>query len=970
MMARHWRGVAGVLLLALLPVGLMPSTALAAASLVQQTTGSATNAFTYTLAPASATTVGNLLVMVGANWCTALTSVTGNGVTTWYRAAHSTSWSNLEIWYGVVDTSSTAGVTISIPNPTSGCSTGGGTWMNLSEWSGVSPILDGASAQSGTTSPASAGSITTSNANDLIILGTSIATGNLGTPSPGTWTAMTAIATPDKQSSWYQAVSSAGPYNPSVTVTGISGSNGDDAAMAAFQTCSATDPTYVVANAQSGQTTVYSTPLTPVIVVRNTTGTFTAPTNTTQYCVSASGGCTTTTVGSDPVVYVGEAGSFTQTTTDATNPITNNTLYYYKVYTNCALSYSSGVVVNIKPANSPVQQLWSYGTTATTLAAAGIDDNDVVVWGGNDSMIHGADSGVGTPDIAPFTTGGAIQSRPTIIPAAYSATGVNVAYVTSQDGYVYAINTTTGAQIWKSTVPGSNLLQGGAAVWLKALDPLAICGAVTDVVFIGTRDTVNHTTNSVYALNGGTSNVTSTGGGNCRTNGTSVAPGDYLWKFTGAGSNPSMDYISSTPYIDYTANVLWVTSRAQAGTSQPSLWKFNVTNGMLANGLTNCGSGATTSCWSLGDIDNSPSPSFDGTWMYVTTAMATATLQAVQGATVYSYTPAGSGVLSAPIPVGSKPFGTTTTIAYVNSNKGTATGSTQCQVTLPSMTAGNTIVVASAVNSATVKVSSITDSVGSFYATRSSAVTTGATAEIWTATAGAGAGSTVTITYNGSVSSVCSAAQYSGVGALGTNFNSSGSAKTATVAVTTNDTNNWVVAAFATLGSTTPTALAGNLRQAAALSTPIGGALNDNSSSSAGSVTNSVTIATTNTSYVATAVELRSVTVDSIAYTRPGTTRMVQFSGTATSTWYSPGPFGCSCGGVAGTPVYDGVNSLYTGSSNGRVWRADAGRFSNFTWVTISGSSTTVGDPSFDGVLNRVYVGSADGHVYGLTPGW
>jgi len=966
-----WCGVATLVGFATL--GVMASPASAAIALVQQKTNNSSSAssLTVTFTTNVTTTAGNVLILVGGSSTGALTGVSGAGVGTWTKATSSLTNTKVEIWYGAVDVATNTSTT----PVTATASATGAIYVSVTEWNGLSLAIDQTAAQGGTTSPASAPSITTTNASDLVVFGVADSSGNTyGTPTGGTWTALSPqITTPVAESVWYQIAAATGAFNPTVTETAHSW----DAVITALKGCPATvsDPTTVTANAQSTSARVYWSTPNQVLILRNSssTSTFTAPTTGTSYAVGAGGQL----LGSATIVYNGAAGSFTQTTADAVNPVTANTTYYYKVHTNCDLTYSAGVVVNVKPGSTLAQMLWSYATTATTLAAPGIDDNDVVVWGGNDGKIHGADSGVGTPAITPFTAGGAIQSRPVIVPAAYSATGVNVAYVTSQDGFVYAINTTTGAQIWKSTVPGSGLLQGGAAVWLKAFDTQPICGAVTDVVFVGTRDTVNHATNSVYALNGSSGNVTTTGGGNCTS--TSVAMGGILWQFTGSSTgspNPKMDYISSTPYIDYNANALWVTSRAQAGTSQPSLWKFNLTNGTLAN--TTCGSGTPPSVWCLGDIDTPTAQSADGNWMYVTTAMSTPTLQAVPigGGTVQTYTPAGSGAMSAPVPLGSGSIGAPTTIAYVNSAKNTATATTSCTVTLPSVTAGNAIIVASAVSAAVGTITGIADTGltgSSFYTLRSTVSPTNARVEIWSAFAGGSGTATITLTYSTSLSAVCIAAQYSGVGTIGEYLTSSGTSKIGTIAVTTNESNNYVVAGYSYANSTAATASVGTLRQSAALATPIGGALSDTFAPSAASWSNTVNVSSTNVAWGVAAVELRSVTTDPVVFTRTGSTRLVQFSGAGASPFYSPANFFCGCGGMnGGTPVYDGVGRLYVGTSNGVVYRFDAAYFSNSSkFLTLVSAVTVVGDPSYDGVLNRVYVGSADGHVYGLTTaGW
>src|SRR5256885_7178386 len=102
-------------------------------SLVQQNTGNASPARSVTVALTNPTTVGNLLVMVGANYNGGLQSVTGGGVISWSLAAASYTNVNEEIWYGVVSAASTTGGTATL------CGGGGnwGPWRNTSAWRGL-----------------------------------------------------------------------------------------------------------------------------------------------------------------------------------------------------------------------------------------------------------------------------------------------------------------------------------------------------------------------------------------------------------------------------------------------------------------------------------------------------------------------------------------------------------------------------------------------------------------------------------------------------------------------------------------------------------------------------------------------------------------------------------------------------------------------------------------------------------------
>jgi hypothetical protein len=195
-------------------------------SLVQQVTRSNPNAVTLsvTLAPPAP---GDLLVLVGGDPHAPLTDVTGGG-TTWTRAAISAVNANVEIWFGVTDGSSST-VTIDLPSSTAPMT------MAVTEWSGMATtnVLDLATVADGTTSPASAGTLVTTNARDLIVFAVADGSPNMfGAPAPGAWTAMTGLDAPISQLEWYQLRASTGTIAPEVTET----AGAWDAAIAAFRT--------------------------------------------------------------------------------------------------------------------------------------------------------------------------------------------------------------------------------------------------------------------------------------------------------------------------------------------------------------------------------------------------------------------------------------------------------------------------------------------------------------------------------------------------------------------------------------------------------------------------------------------------------------------------------------------------------------------------------------------------------------
>ncbi len=141
-----------------------------------------------------------------------------------------------------------------------------------------------------------------------------------------------------------------------------------------------------------------------------------------------------------------------------------------------------------------------------------------------------------------------------------------------------------------------------------------------DLVIIGTHNTTT-TKNKVVAIDGNT--------------------GVKVWSFDGGGkSTPDMDIISSTPFVDYTNNAVWVTSRSAGGTGQPSLWKFNTNDGTLLASAN------------LGDIDSSPSLTPAGDFLFV--GNNAGTLYAINPTTVttidsFTPTPADGAIKGFPI---------------------------------------------------------------------------------------------------------------------------------------------------------------------------------------------------------------------------------------------------------------------------------------------------------------------------------
>jgi hypothetical protein len=191
----------------------------------QQAVSYANQAASLSVTFATAPTSGNVLITIGGTPTAPLTSVTGGGVATWQLAKRSTVQSNVEIWWGITDGSSSV-VTVSLTGNNSP------TWLHVAEWSELTGVVDAATALDGGTSPASAGTLTTPT-RDLLVFGFSQFTPTtIGNLSPGSWTAMTPIdGNFVKQREWYRIESTPGTYSPSVTVSNA----GWDAALVAFR---------------------------------------------------------------------------------------------------------------------------------------------------------------------------------------------------------------------------------------------------------------------------------------------------------------------------------------------------------------------------------------------------------------------------------------------------------------------------------------------------------------------------------------------------------------------------------------------------------------------------------------------------------------------------------------------------------------------------------------------------------------
>ncbi|MGA7089647.1 MAG: DNRLRE domain-containing protein [Candidatus Acidiferrales bacterium] len=271
----------------------------------------------------------------------------------------------------------------------------------------------------------------------------------------------------------------------------------------------------------------------------------------------------------------------------------NGTLYFYKVFLrDSANNYSTDGVnqstyvaeVSVVPntgatgAHTFVSS-WICATNAlgNSVGAPSLVPGSQVIFGSGYSVLFEINAITGLRDYPTIALSSTVGSRSSMINSGFSSLAQDVIYVADADGLVYAIATDTGAVLWvvNPNALTTNNFIGGAAVQLKS----ASSGSFTlthDLVVIGTNNAATTSTNQIVAVDGNT--------------------GAKVWDTEGnTGGIAKMDIVLSTPLIDYGNNAIWVTSRSNGGTGQPSLWKLNPN------------SGAVLSTAALGPIDSSPS---------------------------------------------------------------------------------------------------------------------------------------------------------------------------------------------------------------------------------------------------------------------------------------------------------------------------------------------------------------------------
>ena len=309
------------------------------------------------------------------------------------------------------------------------------------------------------------------------------------------------------------------------------------------------------------------------------------------------------TVGSGTVVFVGSMTDTSFKDSGSCGALTNGTQYFYKVFMRDQANYytsnggDSTFTAEIGAVPGTTQTLaWTAATHSYNLGGGGLIPGTQMDFGSDTSQLFSVNLATGTRAYPPVALGGTVSARPPILDSTVAADGAQVAYVAAQDGYVYAIDTSTtgnGQILWQTNLNTigtntGNAFMGGAGVQVKAYSGVAYTPTY-DTVIVGTHFAGTATSNSIIGINGST--------------------GATLWTTTGGtGPNPNMDMVNSTPAVDYVNKAIWVTTQSNGGSSQPNLWKLNPLTGAVF---------WSTNIGSAGDINSSPTLTQNGDVLFV-----------------------------------------------------------------------------------------------------------------------------------------------------------------------------------------------------------------------------------------------------------------------------------------------------------------------------------------------------------------
>ncbi|HMA34025.1 MAG TPA: PQQ-binding-like beta-propeller repeat protein, partial [Chloroflexia bacterium] len=197
-----------------------------------------------------------------------------------------------------------------------------------------------------------------------------------------------------------------------------------------------------------------------------------------------------------------------------------------------------------------VQWTATPGPPGAALAAPGIffdaAHNTQVFVGGNNG-VKKAYSGTGTP-LWSVSLHGAVGDRAPIVPSG----GSNWVFVTSQDGWVTALDAATGGLGWQQQIAAS------VVAGIAYQPNVAVGGTVYNLVFAGTYTDTTPAGNALVALD--------------------AATGRPVWTFTGTAT-ATLGLIPTEPVVDWATNTIYFGTKDVTGGGGGGIWAVRTTDG-------------------------------------------------------------------------------------------------------------------------------------------------------------------------------------------------------------------------------------------------------------------------------------------------------------------------------------------------------------------------------------------------------
>lgn len=187
-----------------------------------------------------------------------------------------------------------------------------------------------------------------------------------------------------------------------------------------------------------------------------------------------------------------------------------------------------------------------------------------------------------------------------------------------------------------------------------------------------------------------------------------------------------------------------------------------------------------------------------------------------------------------------------------------STASSTATISNATTAIGDCVVVMVGIENTAVSVSSVTDAGGNTYMFLGAKTNSTGRVELWGFVSAKASTGTITVHFTGGTTAY-EVAAWIGTGVLGfgVTVQNSGTSTTPSVSLTTQDSNNWIMAGAVHVGTGAFTIATGNLRKDTSAGSANDGVIGDNTVASPGSVTNSYTI--TSSAWAIAAVELRTV---------------------------------------------------------------------------------------------------------------